>query len=124
MKTERFELSNINSKDILRKLSRPNRNFGRKKPRPGELIREYDFKPVKATVEQDRVYASGIQIGTVKKGSVKRVTNLIATPEYSYSSVEISGGAYITHDLDGNGNLKVVKGKSPIWAKLLIHLKK
>ena len=122
-KIENFQLENVNEKDILRKFAIPNRAFKHKKPQPGQTIYEYTYKQPKVTITQDQVFANGICIGKIKKGSVKRVQNLINNPDYSYSMAELTGGSYITNNLDGEGNLKTYKGKSRVFAKLHIYIK-
>ena len=127
-KSERFQLADINNKDILRKLAVPNKDYQRKRLRPGDKVYENTFKSGKCKIIPDddklRVDLEDVKVGYVKKGSVSHVKKLLSDPNYSKCEVEISGGKYRAFDLDGSGNMKEHKGSSGLWANLTIFLKR
>ena len=121
--TKSFDVTVSDEAAIIRNFAVSNRQYGKKKPAPGETIPQYLFKQSNATVNDDQVFAGKILIGTIKKGNVSRIRNLTNSPTYSHSAVTFRGGACISNNLNGNGDLIISQSKSRIFAKLNVYLK-
>lgn len=127
-KKERFQLSDINSKDIVKKLAVANRNYELsskdflRKYKCGDKVYECSYRTARPIISDDlQVHMAGILIGSVKKGSSSHVKKLLADPNYSHCEVEIGGGKYKSICFDDNP--KVFKGSHGIWAHLSIFIK-
>ena len=98
-----------------------------------DKIYQYDFSNLKAELvpepenEHDpnavKVIVNGIQVGYVKKGSCSRVKNLMKSPDFVRTDVEITGGRYKQIIENDEGKTKVIKNERPYYVDVDILLR-
>lgn len=129
-KTERIKVAGTSYyQNAIKKIGEKNDDYSLSKKElredfEGERVFALSFDPDLRLVpepenENDknaiRVEADGVKIGYVPKSKTKRVREIIESPGFRYSSVEIEGGKYKIVDEDGN----IERDEIDFWAELV-----